>query len=60
MGALYFASYGLANWLASRRTEVPFFSFVCKQGASKPGARDSFIDGACTAPLSARNQRISL
>lgn len=27
MGALFFSSYGLANWLASQRAEVPFFYF---------------------------------
>ncbi len=27
MGVLFFSSYGLANWLASQRTGVPFFYF---------------------------------
>ncbi|WP_430869506.1 phosphatase PAP2/dual specificity phosphatase family protein [Cupriavidus basilensis] len=27
MGALFFSSYGLANWLASQRSAVPFFFF---------------------------------
>lgn len=27
MGALFFSSYGLANWLASQRPDVPFFYF---------------------------------
>ncbi|WP_454726108.1 MULTISPECIES: phosphatase PAP2/dual specificity phosphatase family protein [Cupriavidus] len=28
MGALFFSSYGLANWLASQRAAVPYFHFA--------------------------------
>ncbi|WER48251.1 phosphatase PAP2/dual specificity phosphatase family protein [Cupriavidus sp. WKF15] len=32
MGVLFFSSYGLANWLASQRAEVPYFHFGWERG----------------------------
>ncbi|CAG2132067.1 phosphatase PAP2/dual specificity phosphatase family protein [Cupriavidus numazuensis] len=32
MGALFFSSYGLANWLASQRADVPYFHFGWERG----------------------------
>ncbi|RZT31822.1 phosphatase PAP2/dual specificity phosphatase family protein [Cupriavidus agavae] len=32
MGVLFFSSYGLANWLASQRGEVPFFHYEWERG----------------------------
>jgi protein-tyrosine phosphatase/membrane-associated phospholipid phosphatase len=32
MGVLFFSSYGLANWLASQRVDVPYFHFGWERG----------------------------